>query len=71
MNPLEIQKSKRNDDENLLSLIHHKLMSTYGWISLGEFKALPIPTVMNLLEHINKDGVKEKKAYEDVRKKRK
>ncbi len=44
-----------------LTRIHHKLMKTYGWIPLEEFRELPIPTAMNLLMHIMDDEEAEAK----------
>jgi len=38
-------------------------MKTYGWIPFEEFKELPIPTVINLLDRINADIDAERKAY--------
>lgn len=38
--------------EDTLINIHHILMLNYGWIPFNEFKNLPIPTVLNLLDKI-------------------
>lgn len=40
---------------NELLYLHHALMKEYGWISLEEFKRLPIPTVMDLWNEIQKE----------------
>jgi len=41
---------------------HHILMKTYGWISLEEFKQLPIPTLFSLLDMIHEDNKNERNA---------
>jgi len=38
--------------EEAIINIHHILMMNYGWIPFEEFKNLPIPTVLNLLDKI-------------------
>jgi len=51
----KLEELKRKQiDEDILINWHHRLMSSYGWIPFEEFKELPIPTVINLLEEINK-----------------
>ena len=54
--------SKDIDNPDTLIDIHHLLMKEYGWIPLEEFKALPLPTVWNLLACIKKQHDAEKKA---------
>ena len=56
-------QSKHKEEENYVLLLHHALMKTYGWIPFEEFKELPIPTVINLLDRINADIDAERKAY--------
>jgi len=47
------QMKQLDEDENLIS-IHDELMRNYGYISLDEFKKMPIPTVLELLDQIRK-----------------
>jgi hypothetical protein len=42
-----------DEDENLIG-VHDELMRNYGYISLDEFKKMPIPTVLELLDQIRK-----------------
>lgn len=49
----ELKRKSINGD--VLINIHHTLMKEYGWIAFEEFKRLPLPTVMNLLNEINKE----------------
>ena len=65
----ELLQSRHKEEENYLLLLHHTLMKTYGWIPLEEFKELPIPTVMNLIDRINQDIEAEKRAYEKAKRK--
>lgn len=58
------QKITRADDTAVE--IHHTLMKEYGWISLEEFKEMPIPTILNLLDKIGRDRAEEKKRYEKI-----
>lgn len=49
MNPLKrIRSNKRSLRSEDLIDMHHELMCVYGWIPLEEFKALPLPTAVNL-----------------------
>ena len=65
----ELLQSRHKEEENYLLLLHHALMKNYGWIPLEEFKELPIPTVMNLIDRINQDIEAEKRAYEKAKRK--
>jgi len=56
MRALERAKLSSKLKSNLLAEIHHVLMAKYGWIPYSEFKALPIPVVLNLLEMIRKEA---------------
>lgn len=47
-------KENRSDDDILID-IHHIFMKEYGWIPLEEFKKIPIPTMINLLERIQEE----------------
>lgn len=58
------------DVENNIYLIHHTLMKEYGWIPLEEFLSLPMQTVNNLLEQINKERKAESKAMKAKKGKR-
>jgi len=50
---ISLEKLERFKTKNELIQVHDWLMANYGWIPLEEFKKLPIPTVMNLLEAID------------------
>jgi len=55
---IEEQKRKAKagqDVEELLPLIHHKLMFNYGYISLEDFRNMPIVTVFNLMDELKKE----------------
>ena len=56
-------RQQRSNDRLLLE-IHHILMKEYGWISLEEFKELPIPTALNLLNIIEEVKEMEKREAE-------
>jgi hypothetical protein len=43
-------------------------MKEYGWISLEEFRKLPIPTVMDLWNEIQKERKEMEKQYKRVNK---
>lgn len=47
------QMKQLDEDENLIG-VHDELMRNYGYISLDEFKKMPIPTVLELLDQIRK-----------------
>ena len=59
-NPLKRIKGIKEEQhkaitEDDIDLIHHHLMKQYGWISLDEFRNLPLPTLWNLHKRINED----------------
>lgn len=65
----EISQAKQDNAEaTFIPRVHHILMKTYGWISLEEFKKIPIPTLFSLLEMIDEDAKAEKKEYDKMRK---
>jgi len=47
--------------------IHHILMKEYGWISLEEFKNLPMPTLWNLLTCISKEQEMKRRDMEKAK----
>jgi len=47
-----LANKKEIESDNIILDIHNGLMMNYGWISLEEFKELPIPTVLNLLNKL-------------------
>ena len=47
-----LKKRRIKVEEDTLAIIHHALMINYGWIPLNEFKSMPIPTVLNLLDKL-------------------
>ena len=55
---------KKSNDVDLIIELHHAFNMNYGWIPLEEFKNLPIPTVMemaNMLEKSMKEMNKKSK----------
>lgn len=64
-------RQKQGEEVDYLTLIHHALMSKYGWIPFDEFKRLPIPTVVDLIERINHDIEQEQKAIKEANRKSK
>jgi hypothetical protein len=58
---------KKSIDAEYVIRKHHILMLQYGWIPFEEYKKLPISTVNNLLEQINKDFEAKEKATEKMR----
>ena len=60
----KLKKLQRSPE--MLAELHHLLMARYGWISLKEFKELPIPTVLGLLESIRKEAEEMEKKMSDV-----
>lgn len=62
----EILKQKRSE----LIRIHHTLMKEYGWIPFEEFKKIPIPTLMNLLDEIQFDWKQQAKQMRRLKPKR-
>ena len=59
----EMKVEKKQD----IIYIHHVLMKQYGWIPFEEFKQLPIPTILNLLETIGEELKEEQKQYNKVK----
>lgn len=47
------QIKKQSDEEDLIE-IHHILMKEYGYIPLEELRKIPIPTILELLDQIEK-----------------
>jgi len=63
----DLEKKKAdNIEENLIDL-HEGFMQEYGWISVEEFGEIPIPTLLNLLDRINKRHEKEKEDYDKMK----
>jgi hypothetical protein len=46
-------------------------MKTYGWIPVEEFKNLPVPMVVDLMDQIQLDIERENEAWKKAKKKRK
>jgi len=60
-----LERSKATNPEDFFIKIHYLFCRKFGWIPLEEFKRLPTPTVLNLLDcimeetkQINKGGKK-------------
>ena len=73
MDPIKeiLQKEKKESQQSdYLATVHHTLMKNYGWIPLEEFKRLPIPTVVDLIEKINLDIERENEAWKKSKKKK-
>jgi len=51
-----------------IATIHFEFMQEFGWISLNDFKELPLPTLFNLLEKVSE---RRKKEQDDLKSKRK
>jgi|WetSurMetagenome_2_1015567.scaffolds.fasta_scaffold1576048_2 hypothetical protein len=49
--------------------IHHELMKEYGWIPIDEFRLLPIPVLMLMIENVSKDREQQRKEYEKAKRK--
>lgn len=64
-----LNKNKGEEEDNYVLLLHHALMSKYGWIPLEEFKKLPIPTVINLIDRINEEIERHNREYEKAKRK--
>ena len=45
---------KKESDEDDIRKLHDVLMVEYGWIPLEQFRNLPIPTLISLVECIRK-----------------
>jgi hypothetical protein len=67
-----LQKEKKESQQSdYLASIHHILMKTYGWIPVEEFKNLPVPMVVDLMDQIQLDIERENEAWKKAKKKRK
>ena len=62
-------KQRKNLDEDDLIRVHHTLMKEYGWIPFEEFKKLPTPTIINLLNCINEDRKREENEMKKAKRK--
>jgi len=62
-------KEKPLSDSDIIR-IHHVMMVNYGWISLEEFKQLPLPTLWGLLNEIETDAKREKAETDKIKPKR-
>ena len=60
-------KNKQQFREKDLITAQDVIMSEYGWIPIKEFRDLPIPTLLNLIEAINKRKKKEQESYKKSR----
>lgn len=65
---LQKNKQKRYEEEWLIR-IHHELMLSYGWIPFEEFKKLPIPTLINLINCLTEDNKKREEMNKEIQKK--
>lgn len=50
---LPVLMRKKSDDKQIM-WIHHTLCMNYGWIPIEEFKRLPIPAVLEMIEMLEK-----------------
>ena len=71
MNQLNRLKNRIHSKERELSpddidKIHHKFMDHYGWISVEEFRKIPLPAFWNLLDCINEQEKKEAEQYKGI-----
>lgn len=55
-----LSNEKKQESDDIILEIHNGFMMNYGWISLKEFKELPIPTVLNLLDKLKETFEKTK-----------
>ena len=67
----KLAKKQQIDEDEFLIDVHHHFMVEYGWISIEEFKKIPIPTLWNLLNCIKKQREVEEKEYQRIKNKRK
>lgn len=65
----EQTKTKEFEPKDFVYL-HHKLLKHYGWIPLEEFRNLPIPTILGLLNVCLEEEELERKEAEKIKKKR-
>ena len=61
------RKKEMDYDEQLIEK-HHLFLKNYGWISLEEFKNLPIITVENLLVKLDRDWKNEQEELKKINK---
>jgi hypothetical protein len=61
------KKQEQFKEEDIIR-IHDVLMVEYGWIPLEEFRNLPMPTMLNLLNCINKRHEEEEKQMNKSKK---
>jgi len=47
--------ARQVDIDGLIIDCHHEMMKEYGWISIEEFRKMPIPAFWNLFERITID----------------
>ena len=52
----KFQQMKVGSDEENLIRIYHDFMREYGYIPLEEWKKLPIPLVLELIDKIDEDN---------------
>lgn len=64
---IERRKRRKQLEGNFIALLHHELMSAYGWIPFEEFKKLPIITVLNLREEIRKEAERYNKGMKNLK----
>lgn len=76
MDPINQLKNRVFKKERQLSPddipeIHHYMMKAYScWIPIEEFKKIPLPTLWNLLELIDRDEKKSQREADKARNKR-
>ena len=58
---------RKNIDDELLRKSHHIMMCKYGYIPLEEFKKMPIPTFLSLMDCILTDIEAENRALKKIR----
>jgi len=61
--------AKDKEGKNLIE-VHHILMRMYGWIPLEELRKLPMDTITNLMQCINKELEAEKSSLDKAKKRR-
>ena len=63
-------KGREISDPDMFVDIHHLLMVEYGWISVDEFREIPIPTLWNLLDCIKRQKENEQRELDKTKHKR-
>jgi hypothetical protein len=58
---------KKDSTFEKLVEMHHIFMKEYGWISLEEFRNLPMDTINNLAKQIQKENREEEKALSRIK----